>query len=99
MLMWKKLLFTEVKSIRQIDTGSWRPYNYLVNRLRVLALEDDSLQSALQQLGGRQLQHVIELLLLLSEEAEAHHASKQGVTLKHATGILRVERQQLTGSL
>ena len=71
----------------------------LVNRLGVLVLEDLGLKTALEQLGGGELQDKVKALLLLTEEAVANHTAEEGITLEKTTGVLGVKGQQLTGGL
>lgn len=50
--------------------------------LRDFRLEDLCCQSALQKLGHRQSQHVVETLLILLENAESDHAVDEGLAYR-----------------
>ena len=71
----------------------------VVDRLRQTELEHLRLQSAVHQLGGRQLQNGVQLLVLLGDEAQAGHAADDGSTLEDSAGIRLLQRQQFTSSL
>jgi hypothetical protein len=71
----------------------------VVDGLGEASLEDLSLKAALHQSLGGELQHVIERLLVLAEQARADHAAQESITLKDAPGVLRLEGQELTSSL
>ena len=45
-----------------------------------VTLLDEGLQSALQELGGSQTEHVIELALVVLEESESDHSADEGLT-------------------
>ena len=71
----------------------------VVDRLRQTELEHLRLQSAVHQLGGRQLQNGVQLLVLLGDEAQAGHAADDGSALEDSAGIRLLQRQQFTSSL
>lgn len=62
-------------------------------------LEDQGLQTALQEVGGREGQHVIQLVLRLVQQAVLVHAPHQSLALKHALRVCRIQRQQGAGRL
>ena len=45
-----------------------------------VALLDEGLEAAFQELGGRQTEHIIELALVVLQETESDHAADQGLT-------------------
>jgi len=45
-----------------------------------VALLDEGLQSAFQELGGGQTEHIIELALVVLQETESHHSADEGLT-------------------
>lgn len=57
------------------------------------------LKPPLEHLLGGELEHEVELPLVVAEESEAGHAAQQGRALEQALGVLGVESQQLAGSL
>ena len=62
----------DVPSVNE-DTG-------VVDRVGKVALLDESLQSALQELGRSQTEHIIELALVVLQETESHHSADEGLT-------------------
>ena len=69
----------------------------VVDALGHAELEHQGLQAALEQVLDGEAQHVVELCLVLVEDACADQAADQGVALKQALGVLLVEGEQLTG--
>ena len=70
----------------------------VVNALSQVRLEHFGLQAALEELWGGKLEHEVQLSLVLSEETIPDHFAQDSRALKHALRVLRVEREQLTGS-
>ena len=60
-------------SLEDEDTG-------VVNGVGEVALLDESLESALEELGGGQTEHIIELALVVLQETESHHSADEGLT-------------------
>ena len=52
----------------------------VMNRVGEVALLDEGLQSALQELGRGQTEHIIEIALVVLQQAESHHSADQGLT-------------------
>jgi len=71
----------------------------VVDRVSEVALLDERLQSALQELRGGQTEHIIELALSVSQQTESDHSTDQGLTFEKSSGILLVHREQDTSSL
>merc|ERR1719149_161757 len=71
----------------------------VVDRLGEAKLEDLGLQAALEEVGGLQRKHVIQLLLGLVEHAQTQQPAEQGTALEHAARVLLLEGQQSTRSL
>ena len=61
------------------------------------ALEDLSLETALQEVLNLQGQHVIETHAGLVEHTDADETANKGVTLEKTLGVLVIELEQLTG--
>ena len=74
------------------DTG-------VVDGLGQAQLEDEGLEAALQNILGRQGQHVIQLVLPLLQQPILVHAPQQRFSLKQAFGVLVAQRQQDSGCL
>ena len=70
----------------------------VVNALGQTALEDLSLQAALQEIFDLEGQHVIETHAALVEHTNANETANQGVTLEKTLGVLGVELEELTSS-
>ena len=71
----------------------------VVDRLGKTELEHLGLKSAVHQLGGAQLQNVVELLLLLGDQSQTSHAADDGSSLEDSAGVLLVQSEELTSSL
>ena len=71
----------------------------VVDRARKLALEDDRLEAALQEVLVLQRQHVIELVLVLREDAETVQTAQHRTTLEHTALVVLLERQEETRAL
>jgi hypothetical protein len=71
----------------------------VVDGLGQVELEDLGLQSALHEDLGRELQDVIEGVLVLRQESVPLEAADEGRSLEQALGVLVVEGEQHTGSL
>ncbi|GET93191.1 40S ribosomal protein S9, putative [Leishmania tarentolae] len=69
----------------------------VVHGLGKASLEDDRLQAALENVRHRQRQHVIQLVLLLVEEAVLVAAAHYGGTLQQAAWVVLRQRQKQTG--
>ena len=69
----------------------------MVNGLGQAALEDLSLETALQEVLNLQGQHVIETHAGLIEHTDADETANEGVTLEEALGVLIIELEQFTG--
>lgn len=69
----------------------------VVDGLGQTQLEHLGLQSSLQEVLGRQSQHVIELHSVLGKNTESNQSSDQSVTLKQTLGVLLVSGKQLSG--
>merc|ERR1719272_1623105 len=67
----------------------------VVHRLREAELEDLGLKPTLHDLCGGQSEDVIELLLVLGEEAKLHHPAEEGAALEHARFALVLQREQV----
>ena len=55
-------------------------YAGVVNGLGEVALLDERLESALQELGRGQTEHIIELALVVLQQTESDHSADQGLT-------------------
>ena len=62
-------------------------------------LEQHRLQSSIHELVQGESQHVIELVLVLAQEAITHHPSHKGRTFEESSGVLFVQGQQLSRGL
>lgn len=71
----------------------------VVHGLGKAQLEDESLQTALQEVLGGQREHIIQLVLGLLQQPILVHAPKQRLSLKQALRLLVVQRQQRPSSL
>lgn len=71
----------------------------VVDALGKALLEDLGLEAALKELLGGELQHEIELELVLGKEAVAVHATEEGGTLEDALGVLGIEGEEGAGCL
>jgi len=71
----------------------------VVYRLSEALLEHLGLKAAFQNLLCGKKENGIELLLLVSEEAEALKLAEKGGTFENALGVLDVKSHQLTSSL
>mmetsp|Transcript_51844 Transcript_51844/g.130222 ORF Transcript_51844/g.130222 Transcript_51844/m.130222 type:complete len:224 (+) Transcript_51844:1286-1957(+) len=67
----------------------------VVDGLGQAQLEHLGLQPTLHELGSRQTQHVIQLLLTLIEESHSHHPAQEGSSLEHADGVLLLECEEV----
>lgn len=74
------------------DTG-------VVDGLSHTALEDLSLEAALEQIAISQGQDKIELVLVLIEDTNTLEAAEQSTSLEDASGIVGIEGEKSTGSL
>lgn len=70
----------------------------MVNTLGQSALEDLSLQSALQEILNLERQHVIETHTRLIEHTDSDKSSNEGITLEETLGVLVIELEKLTSS-
>ena len=52
----------------------------VVDRVGEVALLDERLQSALQELRSGQTEHIIELALVVLQETQSHHSADEGLT-------------------
>ena len=59
----------------------------VVDRVGEVALLDEGLQSALQELGRGQTEHIIELALVVLQQTESHHTADQGLTYQIASKL------------
>lgn len=71
----------------------------VVDRLGQTLLVHLGLETALQQLLSRQLQHSIQLEFVVRQQTIPVHTTQQGGTLKDSLGVLGVEREQGSGRL
>lgn len=71
----------------------------VVDGLGKSLLEHLGLKTALEELLGSKLKDEIELKLVLGEETVTAHPSEEGGSLEDSLRVLRVKRQQDTGSL
>ncbi len=71
----------------------------VVDALGKTLLEDLGLETALEELLGRELQHEVELELILGEEAVAVHATEECGTLEDALWVLGIEGKEGAGCL
>ena len=71
----------------------------MVNGLGQSLLEDLSLQSALHESLGGQLQDIIEGVLLVSQKTVSLEAADERRGLEESLGILQIQSQESTGSL
>ena len=71
----------------------------VVDRLGKTKLEHLGLKSAVHQLGGAQLQNVVQLLLLLGDQSQTSHAADDGSSLENSAGVLLIEGEEFTSSL
>jgi hypothetical protein len=69
----------------------------VVDGLGQTSLENTGLQATVQELLYGETKHVIEFVLGLGEEAQAHQATQKGGTLEHALGVLLGEGEECTG--
>ena len=81
------------------DVALLDQHTSVVDRLRKAQLEHTGLQSAVHQLGSRQLQNHIELHLLLRDESQTSHAADDGSSLEDSARIILRKSQQFTSSL
>ena len=58
-------------------------------------LEDDGLETALEEVLNSERKHVIKLVLVLGKETVAVHATEERFTLKDAAGVLLIQGEQL----
>ena len=70
----------------------------VVDRLRQAALEDLSLETALQEVLDLEREHVIETHASLVEHADADETTDEGVALEETLGVLVIELEEFTSS-
>jgi len=68
----------------------------VVDALGQSQLEDLRLEAALKEVIDAQTEHVVELHLGLVQHTDAHEATQQRIALKESTGVLLIQRQQLS---
>mmetsp|Transcript_24383 Transcript_24383/g.29553 ORF Transcript_24383/g.29553 Transcript_24383/m.29553 type:complete len:241 (+) Transcript_24383:78-800(+) len=71
----------------------------VVDGLSQTQLEDLGLQTALQEVGSGQCQHVIQLILGLIQKTVTGHAAHDSITLEQTLVVLLIKGKQDTGSL
>ena len=71
----------------------------LVDGLGETTLEDEGLESSLEETGNTQTQYVIELVLVLGKDAVVVEAAEESSSLEDSLGVMLVQGKQLTGSL
>jgi hypothetical protein len=67
----------------------------MVNGFGHATLENNGLETALEEVLNRKSKHIIELVLALTKETIAVHAAEQRLTLKDTAGVLLVQGEQL----
>ena len=68
----------------------------LMDGFGVVGVEDDGLESSVQELLSGQSEDVIELLLLLAEDADSEHSVDQGFSFENSLGVLLVEGEEVS---
>ena len=68
----------------------------LMDGFGVVGVEDDGLESSVQELLSGQPEDVIELLLLLAEDADSEHSVDQGFSFENSLGVLLVEGEEVS---
>ena len=71
----------------------------VVDALGQAQLDNDRLQTTLQEILNFQPQDIVQLGLGLVQDADADEAADEGVPFEQALRVGRLQRQQLTGSL
>jgi len=71
----------------------------VVDGVGEVALLDERLESALQELRGGQAEHIIELALVVLQQTESDHSTDQGLTFEKSSGISLLHREENTSSL
>mmetsp|Transcript_17967 Transcript_17967/g.39457 ORF Transcript_17967/g.39457 Transcript_17967/m.39457 type:complete len:215 (-) Transcript_17967:75-719(-) len=69
----------------------------VVHRLRQAQLEDLGLQAALHDLGRGETEHVVQLLLVLGQQAESSHPPQERLALEDALLALLLQGEQGSG--
>merc|ERR1719203_1607296 len=69
----------------------------MVDALGEAGLADTGLQAAVQELLNGETKDVVELVLGLGEQTEAHEAAQQSLTFEQTLGVLLRHGQQSTG--
>merc|ERR1719253_1140152 len=71
----------------------------VVDALGESALEDEGLETPLQEVLNLQLEHVIQTLLVLVKDSVPDHAAHQGLALEDPLRVPLLEREEATGQI
>lgn len=84
------------KLLADADVPLEDKYSGVVDGLCIVHLQDLCLEAAFQETLRAEAQHIIKLLLVLSENSKANQSADKGITLEHALRVLLLEGQKLT---
>lgn len=70
----------------------------VVNALCQTELENQGLETALQDIRGGEGQDIIELVLIFSKETVLEHAAEEGLAFEETAGIFLVKGKQITST-
>ena len=84
------------ESLAHADVTLTDQHTGVVDRLRELHLVDDGLESSLEEVLGLERENVIELQLVLGENAEEVQATEERTALEDTSLVVLVEGEEVT---